>query len=173
MAGRRPTVAENARSWAFNALSCILGPPRGQRTARGARCVFTSMRRFAIALVVASGGALGTFILIHTSNMVAIYFVGMLSATLLLRRWSVGWWLAVVATIMTAGLLVLAWQNLAVPLALAVAAVLVTLVRRVRRGRAASPGARASGGSDADADAGTTARAPEPALTATARQESS
>lgn len=75
------------------------------------------------------------FILIHTSNMVAIYAAGMLAATLLLRRWSLGWWLAVVATIMTAGLLVLAWSNLVVPLVLAIAAVLVTVIRRVRRGR--------------------------------------
>jgi amino acid efflux transporter len=80
---------------------------------------------------------LAAFILIHTSNMVAIYAAGMLAATLLLRRWSFGWWLAVVATIMTVGLLVLASTNLVVPLVLAVAAVVVTLVRRVRsrRGR--------------------------------------
>ena len=81
------------------------------------------------------------FILIHTSNMVAIYAAGMLAATLLLRRWSFGWWLAVVATAMTVGLLVLAWQNLLVPLLLAAAAVVVTLVRRAR-GRRAGPGAR-------------------------------
>ena len=77
------------------------------------------------------------FILIHTSNMVAIYAVGMLAATLLLRRWSFGWWLAVVATVLTAGLLVLAWANLIVPLVLAAAAVAVTVVRRVRARRTA------------------------------------
>lgn len=82
------------------------------------------------------------FILIHTSNMVAIYAAGMLAATLLLRRWSLGWWLAVVATIMTAGLLVLAWSNLVVPLVLAIAAVLVTVIRRVRRRRTADAAAR-------------------------------
>ncbi|WP_232498132.1 APC family permease [Agromyces humatus] len=76
------------------------------------------------------------FILIHTSNMVAIYAVGMLAATLLLRRWSFGWWLAVVATVLTAGLLVLAWANLIVPLVLAAAAVAVTVVRRLRSRRA-------------------------------------
>ncbi|MGR2751972.1 APC family permease [Agromyces arachidis] len=75
---------------------------------------------------------LAPFILIHTSNMVAIYAAGMLAATMLLRRGSVGWWLAVVATVLSAGLLVLAWQNLFVPLALAAASV-VTLVRRARR----------------------------------------
>jgi amino acid efflux transporter len=127
------------------------------------------------------------FILIHTSNMVAIYAAGMLAATLLLTRWSLGWWLAVVATIMTTGLLVLAWANLIVPLVLALAAVLVTLVRRVRRargggraGRAARAGADADPGVRADAGAGagpeatadTAARAPEPAFTA-ARQEPS
>ena len=101
------------------------------------------------------------FILIHTSNMVAIYAAGMVAATLLLRRWSFGWWLAVVATVMTVGLLVLAWSNLLVPLVLALAAVIVTVVRRVRRGRAAPAPA-------AGADAGTPAR--EPVLTTT-RQE--
>lgn len=75
---------------------------------------------------------LAPFILIHTSNMVAINAAGMLAATLLLRRWSVGWWLAVVACVLSAGLLVLAWQNLYVPLALAAASVVVTVVRRVR-----------------------------------------
>jgi amino acid efflux transporter len=78
--------------------------------------------------------------------MVAIYFVGMLAATLLLRRWSVGWWLAVVATALTAGLLVLAGTNLVVPAALAVAALAVTVVRRVRgrrRAHADDPDARA------------------------------
>ncbi len=116
------------------------------------------------------------FILIHTSNMVAIYAAGMLAATLLLERWSLGWWLAVVATVMTAGLLVLAWANLIVPLVLALAAVLVTLVRRVRRRRAAARASRVARaeedaadapGDDADADA----RVSEPVLTATARQE--
>jgi amino acid efflux transporter len=84
-------------------------------------------------LMLLNGLDLTAFILIHTSNMVAIYAAGMVAATLLLRRWSVGWWLAVVATVMTAGLLVLAWQNLLVPLVLAVASVIVTLVRRARR----------------------------------------
>ena len=116
------------------------------------------------------------FILIHTSNMVAIYAAGMLAATLLLERWSLGWWLAVVATVMTAGLLVLAWANLIVPLVLALAAVLVTLVRRVRRRRAAARASRVARaeedaadapGDDADIDAGVS----EPVLTATARQE--
>jgi amino acid efflux transporter len=93
------------------------------------------------ALMLLNGLDLTGFILIHTSNMVAIYAAGMLAATLLLRRWSVGWWLAVVATVLSAGLLVLAWQNLVVPLVLAAASVAVTVVRRARlraraRGRA-------------------------------------
>ncbi|WP_255368504.1 APC family permease [Agromyces sp. CF514] len=97
------------------------------------------------------------FILIHTSNMVAIYAAGMLAATLLLKRWSFGWWLAVVATIMTAGLLVLAWQNLLVPAVLALAAVVVTIVRRVR-GRRQATGAAPS---DERADAAGDPRPPE------------
>jgi amino acid efflux transporter len=84
------------------------------------------------ALMLLNGLELTGFILIHTSNMVAIYAAGMLAATLLLRRWSAGWWLAVVATVLSAGLLVLAWQNLMVPLVLAAASVAVTVVRRMR-----------------------------------------
>lgn len=84
------------------------------------------------ALMLLNGLDLTGFILIHTSNMVAIYAAGMLAATLLLRRWSVGWWLAVVATVLSGGLLVLAWQNLVVPLVLAAASVAVTVVRRAR-----------------------------------------
>ncbi|MFF2274362.1 APC family permease [Agromyces sp. NPDC058126] len=87
-------------------------------------------------LMLANDLDLSGFILIHTSNMVAIYAAGMLAATLLLRRWSFGWWLAVVATVMTVGLLVLAWANLLVPAALALAAVAVTVVRRWRARRA-------------------------------------
>ena len=98
-------------------------------------------------LMLLNGMNLSAFILIHTSNMVAIYAAGMVAATLLLRRWSFGWWLAVVATVMTVGLLVLAWANLLVPLVLALAAVIVTVVRRVRRGASRPlpvPGGRAS-----------------------------
>ena len=41
---------------------------------------------------------------------------------------------------MTAGLLVLAWANLIVPLVLAAAAVAVTVVRRIRARRSPPPG---------------------------------
>jgi amino acid efflux transporter len=47
----------------------------------------------------------------------------------------VGWWLAAVSVVLVAGLLVLAGTNLLAPLVLAVAAVVVTLVRRVRATR--------------------------------------
>ncbi|WP_353829123.1 APC family permease [Agromyces sp. SYSU T0242] len=100
-------------------------------------------------LMLLNGLELSTFILIHTSNMVSIYALGMLAATMILRRWSFGWWLAVVATVLTAGLLVLAWQNLFVPLALAGASVVVTLVRRARArkrlGIGATPAGRLAG----------------------------
>ncbi|WP_240665920.1 APC family permease [Agromyces sp. LHK192] len=83
-------------------------------------------------LMLLNGLQLETFILIHTANMAAIYFAGMLAATLLLRRWSFGWWLAVVATVLTAGLLVLAGSHLVVPGLLAAVAVAVTVIRRLR-----------------------------------------
>ncbi|WP_394554714.1 APC family permease [Agromyces sp. MMS24-JH15] len=85
-----------------------------------------------------NGFDLTALILIHTSNMVAIYAAGMLAATLLLRRWSAGWWLAVVATGLTFGLLVLAGPNLLVPAILALAAIVVTVIRRLRRRRTAA-----------------------------------
>ena len=115
-------------------------------------------------LMLLNGMNLTPFILIHTSNMVAIYAAGMIAATLLLRRWSFGWWLAVVATIMSAGLLVLAWANLVVPLLLAAAAVTVTVVRRVRarRRRNAIQGA-VDPSADADADAPTPTHEEQPA----------
>ncbi|QTX06275.1 amino acid permease [Agromyces archimandritae] len=84
------------------------------------------------ALMIGNGLDLTAFILIHTSNMVAIYAAGMVAAVLLLRRGSAGWWLAVVAAACTAALLLLAWQNLAVPLALAAAALVVAAVKRRR-----------------------------------------
>ncbi|MFF2389335.1 APC family permease [Agromyces sp. NPDC058104] len=96
-------------------------------------------------LMLANDLELSGFILVHTSNMVAIYAAGMLAATLLLRRWSFGWWLAVVATVMTVGLLVLAWANLLVPAVLALAAIAVTVVRRWRARRASrAAGAKAA-----------------------------
>jgi amino acid efflux transporter len=108
------------------------------------------------------------FILIHTSNMVAIYAAGMIAATLLLKRWSFGWWLAVVATLMSAGLLVLAWTNLIVPLVLALAALLVTVVRRLRARRERLRMPQASPGSATATDHATATATSATATSATA-----
>jgi len=78
------------------------------------------------------GFELEVFILIHTASMVSLYFAGMVAAVRLLERFSVGWWMAVISVVLTAALLVLAWRNLLVPVLLAVVAVLVTVVRRLR-----------------------------------------
>ncbi|GAA3881860.1 amino acid permease [Leifsonia kafniensis] len=75
------------------------------------------------------------FILIHTSAMVSIYALGMIAAVRLLARYSAGWWLAVISVVLTIGLLVLAGPNLLVPAVLALAAVVVMLVKRARRRR--------------------------------------
>jgi amino acid efflux transporter len=75
---------------------------------------------------------LETFILIHTSSMVAIYAVGMVAAVRLLDRFSVGWWMAVVSVVLAAGLLVLAGWHLIVPGILALVAIGVTVFRKVR-----------------------------------------
>jgi amino acid efflux transporter len=75
---------------------------------------------------------LATFILIHTSSMVAVYAVGMVAAVRLLGRFTAGWWMGVVSVVLCAGLLVLAGWHLLLPVSFAVIAVLVTVVRRLR-----------------------------------------
>ncbi|SIT89184.1 amino acid exporter, AAE family [Microbacterium sp. RU33B] len=87
------------------------------------------------AIAFAAGGDTGAFILIHTSNMVAIYTAGMIAALLILPRGTAGWWMALVAAILSAGLLVLAGANLLPAALLAAAAIAVTAWRRLRRSR--------------------------------------
>ncbi|TFB47250.1 APC family permease [Cryobacterium tagatosivorans] len=89
------------------------------------------------ALMTWQGLSLATFILIHTSSMVAIYSLGRIAAVRLLERWSPGWWMAAVSVVLTLGLLVLAGPNLLVPGLLAVAAVVVGLAGRLGRRSAA------------------------------------
>jgi amino acid efflux transporter len=86
-------------------------------------------------LLVVTGFDLQPFILINTSCMVAVYALGMVAAVRLLERWSVGWWMAVISVVLVAGLLVLAGWHLIVPAALALIAVMVTVVKRRRAGR--------------------------------------
>lgn len=83
-------------------------------------------------LMLLSGLDLTPFILVHTSSMVAIYAVGMVAAVRLLKRGSLGWWMAVIAAILCAGMLVLALRSLLPAVVLAAAALVVTAVRRVR-----------------------------------------
>lgn len=85
------------------------------------------------ALLTWRGYDLTPFILIHTSSMVAVYALGMVAAVRLLDRFSPGWWMAVVSVVLVAGLLVLAGANLVFPAALAVVALIVTLVKRRTR----------------------------------------
>ncbi|MET0725826.1 MAG: amino acid permease [Leifsonia sp.] len=87
------------------------------------------------ALMVAQGFELTGFILVHTSCMAAIYAIGMIAAVRLLRTWSLGWWMAVVSSVLTIGLLVLAGPNLLIPAVLALAAVVVGLIKRARKAR--------------------------------------
>jgi amino acid efflux transporter len=84
-------------------------------------------------LVALQGFVLTPFILIHTASMVAVYALGMVAAVRLLKRFSAGWWMAVVSVVLVSGLLVLAGTNLLVPAAVAVVAVVVTVVKRVVR----------------------------------------
>lgn len=86
----------------------------------------------AFALMVALGNDLTPFILFHTANMVAIYALGMFAATRLLPRWSAGWWMAVVATVLSVGLLGLAGERLIYPAAFVLVALIVRWRRRAR-----------------------------------------
>lgn len=87
------------------------------------------------SIAASQGLVLTPFILIHTASMVAVYALGMIAAVRLLERWSVGWWMAVVSVVLVAGLLLLAGPNLLVPAILALVAVAVTIVRRIRSRR--------------------------------------
>ncbi len=89
-------------------------------------------------LMILAGLDLTPFILVHTSSMVAIYAFGMVAAVRLLRRGTLGWWMAVIAAVLCAGMLVLAIRSLLPAVALAVTAVVVTIVRRVRASRDAA-----------------------------------
>ena len=88
-------------------------------------------------LMLWSGLELTPFILVHTSSMVAIYVIGMIAAVRLLQPRTVGWWMACVAVVLCAGMLVLAVRSLLPALVLAAAAVIVTIVQRRRRPRSA------------------------------------
>lgn len=103
------------------------------RTPRRALLLVGGMCLGYLALFLALGLDLEVFVLIHTSSMVAVYLLGALAAVRLLERFTVGWWMAVVTVVLVAGLVVLAGANLLIPAALAVVAVAVTLVARLRR----------------------------------------
>lgn len=92
-----------------------------------------------LAVFLALGLDLEAFVLIHTSAMVAVYLLGTLAAVRLLPRFTVGWWLAVVAVVLVAGLVVLAGPNLGVPALLALVAIGVALGRRARAARRPEP----------------------------------
>ncbi len=75
------------------------------------------------------------FILVNTACMAAVYALGMVAAVRLLKRWTVGWWMGLISTVLVAGLLVLAGLYLVLAVALGLVAVLVTVVHRLRRKR--------------------------------------
>ncbi|MGO7983397.1 hypothetical protein ACC691_36715, partial [Rhizobium johnstonii] len=102
-----------------------------REAATGNRAVFDALadpaRKVAVyyVLMTLQGFDLQGLILIHTSCMAAIYAFGMFAAVRLLSRWSLGWWMALVSSVLTVGLLVLAGVHLVIPAVLAVAAIIV------------------------------------------------
>ena len=107
------------------------GAEAGQVPRRALLLVAVVMLSYFV-IFVAFGFELEAYILIHTSAMVSIYAIGMVAAVILLPRYSFGWWLAVVSVVLTTGLLVLAGVHLVVAALLALVAVLVTVIRKVR-----------------------------------------
>jgi amino acid efflux transporter len=101
-----------------------------------------------------AGLELKPFILVHTSSMVSIYAIGMIAAVRLLRRYSAGWWMAVIAAVLCGGMLVLALSSLLPAAGLAVVAIAVTIVRSIRRRRrsAALDAASADAGRQVEAE---------------------
>ncbi len=133
----------NAYVPAFGNLAASLGRdghlPRA--FAKGAEAGAVPRRAIALVAVLnlgyasvffAFGFELQTFILIHTSAMVALYFLGMLAAVRLLERGTLGWWMALLSVVLTGALLALAWANLLVPAVVTLAALAVTVIRRIR-----------------------------------------
>ncbi|MGO4105474.1 APC family permease [Leifsonia sp. YAF41] len=100
---------------------------------RRALAVVAALTSCYFAIMIWRDLDLTPFILIHTSAMVSIYALGMIAAVRLLARYSLGWWLAAISVVLTIGLLVLAGPNLLVPAVLALAAVIVTVIKRARR----------------------------------------
>lgn len=100
--------------------------PRRAVLATGLQAILYSVVFFALRL------DLQVFILINTSSMVVVYALGMIAAVKLLDRYSVGWWMAVVSVVLSAGLLVLAGPYLLFSVAIVLVAVAVTVVRRIR-----------------------------------------
>ncbi|MFF2050102.1 APC family permease [Leifsonia sp. NPDC058194] len=96
----------------------------------------------AYSVVVLASGDLQPFILVHTSIAAAVYGLGVAAAVVLLPRWSVGWWMAVLSCVFAAGLLVLAGWHLVFPAGVAIVAVVVgALASRSRRAAPARRGA--------------------------------
>jgi len=83
---------------------------------------------------VLTGFDLTTFILINTACMAVVYLLGMVAATRLLDRFSVGWWMAVISIVLVVGLLVLAGAALIVPVAFAIVALIVKFGKSSRAG---------------------------------------
>ncbi|MCO5953316.1 APC family permease [Microbacterium yannicii] len=114
-------------------LPRFLAPGAGAgEVPRRALLVTFAIAVFYCVIALATGGHLETFILIHTSNMVSIYTAGMIAATLILPRLSAGWFMAVIAAVLSVGLLVLAGANLLPAAVLACAAIAVTVWQRLR-----------------------------------------
>lgn len=79
-----------------------------------------------------TGFTLTPFILLNTACMVCVYAFGMVAALRLLPRFSLGWWFAVVSTVLVAGLLVLAGPALIAPAVFVAIGLAVAFAKRRR-----------------------------------------
>jgi len=99
-------------------------------------------RRSLLVMFVISSASIGvmaaqdfrveTLLTFQVSGMVCIYVLGMIAATRIIPRWTLSWWTAVIAVPLTALLLLFSGAGLAFPLVGALAAVTVTVVKKVR-----------------------------------------
>ncbi|GAB2817337.1 amino acid permease [Alpinimonas psychrophila] len=108
---------------------CLSPGSEANEVPRRSLLIVLAISVFFFGVLVAQDFNLLVLIPIHLSSMISIYALGMVAAVRIFDRWSFSWWLAVIATVMTAGLLALAWANLYVPLGIALVAVMVGLVK--------------------------------------------
>lgn len=134
----------------FRELGRSLLPPTPRLSATGReRLALAAPAAVAVAgLVLASIVPVDAswFVRVCAGSQIPVYLLALASGLVLLRAGSRGWWLALIATIVVAALLLSAGAYLLVPAALAGVVLLERLPRRIRRRDAAEESTEADAG---------------------------